>query len=80
MIELHIPVCLIHNIYNGEKLDYVDVNTPDGDNIKFSVEKEKLKGLLEWGNKISVKSKIRARVFKSGLSLQLVEPQVKVLE
>ena len=80
MIELFIPVCLIHNIYNGDKLDYVDVNTPDGDSLKFSVEKDKLKGLLVWGNKISVKSKIKARVFKNGLSLQLIEPQVKAVD
>jgi len=79
-IELYVPICLMHNIYNGEKLDYVDVNTLDGDSLKFSVEKDKLKGLLELGNKISVKSKIKARVFKNGLSLQLIEPQVKAVE
>ena len=80
MIEMHIPVCLIHNVFHGDKMDYVDVNTPEGDNIKFAVEKDKLKGVIEWGNRISIKSKIRARVFKNGLSLQLVEPQAKVLE
>ena len=80
MIELHLPVCLVHDIYNGEKLDYFSVNTPDGDNMKFSAEKNKLTDALKWGNKVSIKSKVRARLFKNGLSIQLVDPQVKAVE
>ena len=80
MIELHVPVCLVHDVYNGEKLDYINVNTPDGDNLKFSVEKNKLSGVLVWGNKVSIKSKVRARLFKNGLSIQLIEPQIKAVD
>ena len=80
MIELHVPVCLVHDVYNGEKLDYINVNTPDGDNLKFSIEKEKVKGVLVWGNKVSIKSKVKARIFKNGLSIQLIDPQIKAVD
>lgn len=80
MIELHVPVCLVHDVYNAEKHDYISVNTPDGDNLKFSVEKNKLKSALVWGNKVSIKSKVRARIFKNGLSIQLIDPQIKAVD
>ncbi len=66
-------------LYNGEKLDYINVNTPDRDNLKFSVEKNKLSGVLVWGNKVSIKSKVRARIFKNGLSIQLIDPHIKAV-
>jgi len=68
MIELHVPVCLVHDVYNGEKHDYISVNTPDGDSV------------LVWGNKVSIKSKVKSRIFKNGLSIQLIDPQIKAVD
>ncbi len=79
MIKLHIPVCLVHEVYNAEKRDYISVNTPEGDNLKFSVEKNKLSGDLVWGNKVSIKSQVKARLFRNGLSIQLIDPQIKAV-
>ena len=80
MIELHVPVCLVHDVYNAEKRDYISVNTPDKDNLKFSVEKNKLPEALVWGNKVSIKSKVKARIYKNGLSIQLIDPQIKAID
>jgi len=79
MIELHVPVCLVHGIYNGEKRDYISVNTPEGDSLKFSVEKNKLAGTLVWGNKVSIKSKVKAGIYRNGLSIHLIDPQIKAV-
>jgi len=80
MIEIHVPVCFVDKVYNGEKLDYISVNTPDGDKLKFSVEKNKLNGTLDWGNKVSIKSKAQLRLYKNGLSIRLIDPQVNKVE
>lgn len=76
-IELHVPICQVDEVYKGESKDYITVNTPNGDKLKFSVEKNKFDDVLGWGKKVSIKSNVVFRMYQNQLSMALDKPLVK---